>query len=196
MVRATLSTPERRNALVPADRVQWRWRFVSANGKIIADGSEGYNNISDCVQGINLVMRTGRDPLIEFPKSSFDQAKAIVEGGTGLNFRAAEPNKLAARVASQAVRNLPKDVGASGVAQPNSLASIIASHGVLNLPKGTGGSSDAPPNSLASIAAQGVINLPKGIGVGGAASPNRLASIIAPSMTSIAALGIKYPLNK
>jgi uncharacterized protein YegP (UPF0339 family) len=188
--------PERHYALVPADRVQWRWRFVSSNGKIIADSGEGYNNITDCVYGIDLVMRTGRDTPIEVPKSSLDQANAIVEGGTGLNFRAAETNKLAARVVSQEVRYLSKDVGASGVSQPNRLASIIAAHGVLNLPKGIGVSGHAPPNRLPSIAAQGVPNLPKGIGASGVGPPTRLASIIAPGMTSIVALGIKYPLNK
>lgn len=26
----------------------WRWRRVAPNGRIVADGSEGYNNRSDC----------------------------------------------------------------------------------------------------------------------------------------------------
>lgn len=26
----------------------WRWRRVAPNGRIVADGSEGYNNQSDC----------------------------------------------------------------------------------------------------------------------------------------------------
>lgn len=34
---------------------QWRWRFLSANGKIIAVSSEGYFNRSDCERGIELV---------------------------------------------------------------------------------------------------------------------------------------------
>jgi uncharacterized protein len=36
----------------------WRWRLVAANGRVIADSGEGYNNESDCDHGIDLVRST------------------------------------------------------------------------------------------------------------------------------------------
>ena len=38
---------------------QWRWRLVSANGKIVASG-EGYSNKEDCLHAIGLLMDTNR----------------------------------------------------------------------------------------------------------------------------------------
>lgn len=34
---------------------EWRWRFVSTNGRIIAASSEGYKSEADCVNGIRLL---------------------------------------------------------------------------------------------------------------------------------------------
>ena len=36
-------------------KAEYRWRFVSHNGRIIAVGSEGYKSESDCVRGIELM---------------------------------------------------------------------------------------------------------------------------------------------
>lgn len=38
--------------------MQWRWRLVAANGRIIADSGEGYRNRSDAVAAIDLVKST------------------------------------------------------------------------------------------------------------------------------------------
>lgn len=36
-------------------RGEFRWRFVSSNGRIIADGSEGYSSESNALNGINII---------------------------------------------------------------------------------------------------------------------------------------------
>ncbi len=36
-------------------RGDFRWRFVSSNGKIIADGSEGYSSEANAINGINII---------------------------------------------------------------------------------------------------------------------------------------------
>lgn len=37
-------------------RGEWRWRLTSeGNNKIIADNSQGYNSLDDCLHGIDLV---------------------------------------------------------------------------------------------------------------------------------------------
>lgn len=36
-------------------RNEYRWRFTSDNGNIIADSAEGYVNKSDCERGIQIV---------------------------------------------------------------------------------------------------------------------------------------------
>lgn len=36
---------------------QWRWRFVAANGRIIADSAEGYSTESNCRRAVNMVLR-------------------------------------------------------------------------------------------------------------------------------------------
>jgi uncharacterized protein YegP (UPF0339 family) len=33
----------------------YRWRFLANNGRIVADSAEGYNNKTDCQNGINIV---------------------------------------------------------------------------------------------------------------------------------------------
>lgn len=34
---------------------QWRWRIVSANGRILADSGEAYKRRHDCLRGVNVV---------------------------------------------------------------------------------------------------------------------------------------------
>lgn len=44
---------------------QWYWRLRAAgNGKIIADGAEGYARRSDCIAGIRLVSEVATTPYI------------------------------------------------------------------------------------------------------------------------------------
>ena len=38
-------------------RGQWRWRFVAANGRIIADSGEGYNSLAACDHAIAVLKR-------------------------------------------------------------------------------------------------------------------------------------------
>jgi uncharacterized protein YegP (UPF0339 family) len=38
---------------------EFRWRFVAANGRIIATSSESYKAKGDCQNGIDLVKREG-----------------------------------------------------------------------------------------------------------------------------------------
>jgi uncharacterized protein len=39
-------------------RKEWRWKFISSNGRTIAVSSEGYRNYGDCLDGVVLVMET------------------------------------------------------------------------------------------------------------------------------------------
>lgn len=36
-------------------RKQWRWRIRAANGRIVANGGEGYNNRADLVRALEIV---------------------------------------------------------------------------------------------------------------------------------------------
>jgi uncharacterized protein len=38
-------------------RGQWRWRFQAGNNKIVADSAEGYQNRTDCLEGIRIVKK-------------------------------------------------------------------------------------------------------------------------------------------
>lgn len=38
-----------------ASNNEWRWRLRATNGKIIADSGEGYNEMSDCLHGVQLI---------------------------------------------------------------------------------------------------------------------------------------------
>ena len=42
---------------------QWRWHLKAANGRIIANGGEGYYNESDCLAAISLVKNSGAAPV-------------------------------------------------------------------------------------------------------------------------------------
>jgi uncharacterized protein YegP (UPF0339 family) len=44
---------------------EFRWRFVAANGNIIATSSEGYKAKVDCQNGINLVKKEGAAAPVE-----------------------------------------------------------------------------------------------------------------------------------
>jgi len=39
----------------------YRWRYVSTNGRIIADSAESYHNKSDCENGIRIMKSSGND---------------------------------------------------------------------------------------------------------------------------------------
>lgn len=48
------------------DRIgQWRWRYVSSNGRTIADSAEGYYNKQDAMSGINLMKTSYSSPVYE-----------------------------------------------------------------------------------------------------------------------------------
>jgi uncharacterized protein YegP (UPF0339 family) len=44
---------------------EFRWRFVSTNGRIIATASEGYKAKADCQNGIDLIKREGPSAEVE-----------------------------------------------------------------------------------------------------------------------------------
>jgi uncharacterized protein YegP (UPF0339 family) len=44
-------------------RNEWRWRLKAANGKIVADSSEGYATKQACLHGIELVKGSTNIPL-------------------------------------------------------------------------------------------------------------------------------------
>lgn len=45
--------------------LQWRWRLIAANGRIIADSGESYIHKQDCIAGINLVKSSHSAPVYE-----------------------------------------------------------------------------------------------------------------------------------
>ncbi|MBF5090465.1 DUF1508 domain-containing protein [Novosphingobium sp. NBM11] len=44
---------------------QWRWRYVSSNGRTISDSAEGYYNKADAINGISIMKNSGNSPVIE-----------------------------------------------------------------------------------------------------------------------------------
>lgn len=44
---------------------QWRWRYVSSNGRTIADSAEGYYNRSDAENGIRIMKSSYDSPVYE-----------------------------------------------------------------------------------------------------------------------------------
>jgi uncharacterized protein YegP (UPF0339 family) len=42
---------------------QWRWRFISSNGRIIAVSSESYINRTDCESGITIIKGSFNAPV-------------------------------------------------------------------------------------------------------------------------------------
>lgn len=45
--------------------LQWRWRLIAGNSRIIADSGESYHNKSDCLHAINLVKGSSNAPVRE-----------------------------------------------------------------------------------------------------------------------------------
>ncbi|MDQ3750426.1 MAG: DUF1508 domain-containing protein [Acidobacteriota bacterium] len=43
----------------------WRWRFISANGNIIAVSSESYHNREDCLSSINILRYCANAPVVD-----------------------------------------------------------------------------------------------------------------------------------
>ncbi len=37
-------------------RGDWRWSAIAENGRILADGAEGYQNKADCLAGVSFVL--------------------------------------------------------------------------------------------------------------------------------------------
>lgn len=44
---------------------QWRWRYVSSNGRIISVSSEAYVNKADAINSINIMKGSGSSPVRE-----------------------------------------------------------------------------------------------------------------------------------
>lgn len=44
---------------------QWRWRYVAANGRTIADSGEGYYNRQDALNGIAIMKASYNSPIYE-----------------------------------------------------------------------------------------------------------------------------------
>ncbi|WP_374526005.1 YegP family protein [Sphingopyxis sp.] len=44
-------------------RSQWRWRYVAANGRTIADSGEGYYNRQDAINGIAIMKASYNSPV-------------------------------------------------------------------------------------------------------------------------------------
>lgn len=44
---------------------QWRWRYVSSNGRTIADSGEAYINREGALNGIRIMKGSGNDPVYE-----------------------------------------------------------------------------------------------------------------------------------
>lgn len=44
---------------------QYRWRYVAANGRTIADSGEAYINKSDCLHGIALMKASANSPVYD-----------------------------------------------------------------------------------------------------------------------------------
>ena len=43
-------------------RLQWRWRYIASNGRIIADSAEGYVNRADAERGIAIMKASYTSP--------------------------------------------------------------------------------------------------------------------------------------
>lgn len=44
---------------------EWRWRLKAANGKTVADSSEGYSSKQACHHGVDLIRGTTNIPIVE-----------------------------------------------------------------------------------------------------------------------------------
>jgi uncharacterized protein YegP (UPF0339 family) len=43
----------------------WRWRYVSSNGRTIADSAESYYNKQDALNGVNIMKASYNSPVYE-----------------------------------------------------------------------------------------------------------------------------------
>jgi len=58
--------------------LQWRWRLVATNGKIVAIGGESFNNLSDMVSTLRNIFCTSLKRSIELEKAILSaRAKAV-----------------------------------------------------------------------------------------------------------------------
>jgi uncharacterized protein YegP (UPF0339 family) len=53
---------------------QYRWRYISSNGNIIADSGEGYVNKSDCERGIAIMKQSANSPVEDQTASSHSRS--------------------------------------------------------------------------------------------------------------------------
>jgi uncharacterized protein YegP (UPF0339 family) len=42
---------------------EWRWRYTSRNGRIIAVSSESYRNYSDCLASVQIMQASNSSPI-------------------------------------------------------------------------------------------------------------------------------------
>jgi uncharacterized protein YegP (UPF0339 family) len=54
---------------------EWRWNLHAANGRIIADSSEGYKNRGDMMRGISLVKGSASIPMR--PAAATERSQAL-----------------------------------------------------------------------------------------------------------------------
>lgn len=47
-------------------RGEWRWRLRAANGRVIADGGEGYSRRDSCRRAVSVMIRTAQTPLVVY----------------------------------------------------------------------------------------------------------------------------------
>jgi uncharacterized protein YegP (UPF0339 family) len=47
------------------NRSEWRWQYVSSNGRVIAVSSEGYKNRLDCLNAIRIMQGSYNSPIRE-----------------------------------------------------------------------------------------------------------------------------------
>lgn len=47
------------------NRSEWRWRYISSNGNIIAVSSEGYSSKANCLNSISIMKKSYNDPVYD-----------------------------------------------------------------------------------------------------------------------------------
>lgn len=69
-------------------RLQWRWRFVSSNGRILADGGQGYSRRIDCIKGAALVLGADHYPgFVDVDGTVYPESFGHPEGDDGRGWR-------------------------------------------------------------------------------------------------------------
>lgn len=59
----------------------WRWRFISSNGRVLADSGQGYARKRACVRGLEIV--TGTTYRQEYRRGAYCQGRLILDNGLG-----------------------------------------------------------------------------------------------------------------